>query len=140
MDAPRVLCRAPEGFPQTPEGSIEANRSSLSNLQCFQVKTNGDLYIHSTKDMSLPVRPPIPLKALLALEAALLTAGPAEEVTLDRPSEALEVALVATSFDCEAALAAVSVVEAYLRPVWRVQNRLCRMRSREGIGVDMATN
>jgi hypothetical protein len=59
---------------------------------------------HSTKEISLPVRPPTLPSAFLALLAALEIAGPAELVTLDSPSEALETEDEAVSF----ALAAVS--------------------------------
>jgi len=45
---------------------------------------------HSTKDMSLPVRPPILLTALLTPYAARLRADPPDEVTLERPSEAFD--------------------------------------------------
>ena len=66
--------------------------------------------------MSLPVRPPIFPRALLTPCPALLSAGPADEVTRVRPCEAFDVALEAASFDLvavlEAALAACVVVEA----------------------------
>ena len=66
--------------------------------------------------MSLPVRPPIFPRALLTPCPALLRAGPADEVTRERPSDAFDVALEAVSFDLvavvEAASAAWEVVEA----------------------------
>lgn len=61
------------------------------------------------KEISLPVRPPIPPSALETFCAAPLRAGPAVDVTLDRPCEALEVALDAASLDLLAVLAAASV-------------------------------
>lgn len=67
--------------------------------------------------MNLPVRPPILLRAPFTRCAAPLKAGPAEEVTLERPSEAFEVILEAISFDLaavfEAACTVSEVVEAY---------------------------
>lgn len=66
--------------------------------------------------MSLPVRPPIFPSALLRPCPALLSTGPAEEVTRVRPCEAFDVTLDAASFDLvavlEAASAACAVVEA----------------------------
>jgi hypothetical protein len=67
--------------------------------------------LHSTKEMSLPVRPPTLLRAFRALDAAFEIAGPAELVTLVRPSEAFDTVDEAVSL----AFAAVSaVVEACL--------------------------
>ena len=85
-----------------------------------------------TKDIILPVRPPI----LLALCAAPLTAGPADEVTLERPPEALEVAFEAVSVVLVAESLAASVVEA-CRLVWRALKRMCRSMMRDGAAVDM---
>lgn len=77
--------------------------------------------------MSLPVRPPIFPRALLTPCPALLSAGPADEVTRVRPCEAFDVALEAASFDLvavlEAASAAWEVVEACR---WRPTIRTCR--------------
>jgi hypothetical protein len=70
----------------------------------FKGHCRGVLCSHSTKEMSLPVLPPTLPRAFLALLAALEIAGPAELVTLDRPSEAFETEDEAVSF----ALAAVS--------------------------------
>lgn len=72
-----------------------------------------------TQLISAPVRPPILFKLLVTPEAALLRAGPAELVTFDRPSCALEAVLCAVSLAAvaplEAALAASEVVEAERR-------------------------
>ena len=52
------------------------------------------------------------LIALLTLCAALFKAGPADEVTLERPCEAFDVAFEAVSLDFVAVSLAASVVEA----------------------------
>ena len=91
---------------------------------------------HCTKDIILPVRPPILLIALLALCATPLTAGPADEVTLERPPEAFEVAFEAVSLVLAAVSLAASVVEA-CRLVWRAMKRVCRNMMRDGAAVDM---
>lgn len=78
--------------------------------------------------MSLPVLPPTLFNTFRAPEAAPPTMFPADEVTLDNPSEALEVVCDAVSF----ALAAASeVVEAGLRLFLRRRNRDCRRTARE---------
>lgn len=78
--------------------------------------------IHSTKDMSLPVRPPILPTKFPTPCAALLIAGPAADVTRVRPSEAFDVApdaaFDAVSFVLAVAFEAVSVAEAYRRRFW----------------------
>lgn len=89
-----------------------------------------------TNDIILPVRPPILLTALLALCATPLTAGPADEVTLERPPEALEVAFEAVSLVLVAVSLAASVVEA-CRLVWRALKRMCRSMMRDGTAVDI---
>lgn len=89
-----------------------------------------------TKDITLPVRPPILLIALLALCAAPLIAGPADEVTLERPPEAFEVAFEAVSLVLVAVSLAASVVEA-CRLVWRALKRMCRSMMRDGTAVDI---
>lgn len=90
--------------------------------------------------MSLPVRPPTLLRTPFTLCAAPLRAGPAEEVTLDRPSEAFEVRFEAASFDLvavfEAACAASEVVEAWRKVFDRATKRVCRS-IRRNAGVDM---
>lgn len=48
--------------------------------------------------MSLPVRPPIPPRALEVNCPALIIAEPAEDVTLDSPSDAFDAAWEAFSF------------------------------------------
>jgi hypothetical protein len=53
--------------------------------------------------MILPVLPPTFLSAFPAPWRAPEIAGPAEDVTFDRPSDALDVAEAAASFDFEAA-------------------------------------
>ena len=79
--------------------------------------------------------------ALLSLCAAPLTAGPADDVTLERPCEAFEVAFEAVSLDFAAVSAAVSltasVVEACRLVVWRAMIRVCRSMMREGTAVDI---
>lgn len=93
--------------------------------------------LHCTKDIILPVRPPMLPIALLTLCAAPLTAGPADEVTLERPCEAFEVALEAVSLDFAAASWAASVVEACRLVVWRAMKRVCRSIRRDGAAVDI---
>lgn len=72
--------------------------------------------------------------------AAPLSTGPADEVTLERPCEALEVASEAVSLDFVAALeatcAASDVVEACRRVLFRAMKRGCRSISRD-TGMDM---
>lgn len=87
--------------------------------------------------MILPVRPPMLPIALLALCAAPLTAGPADEVTLERPCEAFEVAFEAVSLDFAAVSLAASVVEACRLVVWRAMKRVCRNIMRDGAAVDI---
>lgn len=89
---------------------------------------------HSTKEMSLPVRPPILPKAFWALDAAFEIAGPAVLVTRLRPSEALEAVEEAVSF----ALAAVSLAVEACRN-WPLKScRDCRRATLETMGADMA--
>jgi hypothetical protein len=66
--------------------------------------------------------------AFRAPEAAPLTIPPADDVTLDKPEEALEVVSEAASF---AFAAASEVVEACLRLFLRRRNRDCRRIARE---------
>ncbi len=77
---------------------------------------------------------------MLTPSAAPLTADPAEEVTLDKPWEAFEVAFDAASFDFaavfEAACVASAVVEACRRAVRRVTKRVCRSINPD-VAVDM---
>ena len=80
--------------------------------------------------MSLPALPPIPDIVLETLDAAPLIAGPAEEVTLDRPSEAFDWIFVALSF----AFVVTSCVEAWRRG-WRAMRRLHR-RTRRGVAAE----
>lgn len=77
--------------------------------------------------MYLPVRPPIPLIAEDAEEAAFETEELAELVTLDRPSDAFETCCCAVSLALEATSAAFSVVEeACLNCCRRRTKRDCR--------------
>lgn len=92
---------------------------------------------HCTKDIILPVRPPILPIALLTRCAAPLTAGPADEVTLESPPEAFEVAFEAVCLDFAAMSLAASVVEACLLVVWRAMKRVCRSIMRDGAAVDI---
>lgn len=77
----------------------------------------------SMKAISLPVLPPIRPRALLNPFAAPLIAGPAAELTLERPSEALLLksdavsdAFDAESFAASVALLAVDSKRAGVRP------------------------
>ena len=90
--------------------------------------------IHSTKEMSLPVRPPTFLRAFPALLAAFEIPDPAELVTFDRPSEAFEMLAEAVSF----AFAAVSAAVEACRNCALKSCRDCRRTSLEAIVVDMA--
>lgn len=84
--------------------------------------------------MSLPVLPPTLPRAVRALVAALAIAGPAELVTLERPSEAFEIEEEAVSF----AFAAVSLaVEACLSCPLN-SCRLPRRATREAAEAGMA--
>ena len=77
--------------------------------------------------MTRPVLPPTFLSAFPAPWRAPEIAGPAEDVTFDRPSDAFDVADAAASFDFEAACAAASDVdEACLTAVRRNMNCDCR--------------
>lgn len=84
--------------------------------------------------MSLPVRPPTLPNELERAGPALLKAELAEAVTLDKPSEAFEVALTVLSFAFtaveEAALAASDVVEAGRTGVLRKASREGRSAAR----------
>ena len=77
--------------------------------------------------------------ALPAELATLLSAGPAELVTRDKPSDAFDAVLCAVSLAAvapfDAALAASEVVEAARR--WTM-NRDCRRTSRDTAGEAMA--
>jgi len=65
--------------------------------------------ILSTKAISLPVRPPIRPRALVIPCAAPLIAGPADDVTRESPSEALDFTDEADAEAFEAAEDAASV-------------------------------
>ena len=75
--------------------------------------------------------------ALLTPCAAPLTAGPADEVTLERPCEAFEVAVEAVSLDFAAVSLAASVVEACRLMVWRAMKRVCGSIMRDGVAIDI---
>lgn len=75
--------------------------------------------------------------ALLTLCAAPLTAGPADEVTLERPCEAFVVAFEADSVDFTAVSLAASVVEACRLVVWRATKRVCRSIMRDCAAVNI---
>lgn len=92
---------------------------------------------HCTKDIILPVRPPMLPTVLLTPCAARLTAGPADEVTFERPSEAFEVAFEAVSLDFVAVSLAASAVEACRLVVWRAMKRVCRSTMRDSAAVDI---
>ena len=74
---------------------------------------------------------------LLTPCAAPLKAGPADEETLDKPSEAFDVALEAVSLDLRAVSFAASAVEACRLVVWRVMNRVCCSIRRDGAATDI---
>lgn len=90
--------------------------SSISNHYSMAC---GICILPCTQLITAPVRPPTLETALWAEAAALLRAGPAELVTLDRPCWAFDTVLSAVSFAAvapfEAALAASEVVEAARR-------------------------
>lgn len=92
-------------------------------------------HLLSTKAMNRPVRPPIRPRALPTLFAAPLRAGPAEEVTLERPSEAFDWNFEAVSEAFEAASFAASValavVDSNRRDVRPVNLADCRSTARE---------
>lgn len=91
-------------------------------------------YTLSTNAISLPVRPPIRPRALPTLFAAPLRAGPADDVTLERPSEAFDLYSVAVSeaFDAVslAASVALAVVDSERRAVRPVILDVCRSTAR----------
>lgn len=122
---------------------IIAHKSSSWGLNFLMVGSHKELKLsgsHLPKAMSLPVRPPTLLRIPFTLCAAPFKAGPAEEVTLERPSEAFEVTFEAASFDLvavfEAACAASEVVEACRKGFDRATKRECRS-IRRNVGVDM---
>jgi hypothetical protein len=79
------------------------------------------LCVHSTKEISRPVRPPTRPRALRAADPAPESAEPAELVTLLRPSEAFDTVEEAVSFALEAVSAAVEAC----------RNCCCRRRNRD---------
>lgn len=85
-------------------------------------------HLQSTNAISRPVLPPNLFNTFRAPEAAPLTIPPAEDVTLDKPSEALDTVPEAVSFAFEAAS---EVVEACLRLFLRMRKRDCRRTARE---------
>ena len=113
-------------------GGINAGELSVTELLYHILASN----LHSTKEISLPVRPPILPKAFWALDAAFEIAGPAELVTLLRPSEALETVEEAVSF----AFAAVSLAVEACRN-WPLKScRDCRRATLEAIVAGMAAS
>ena len=79
----------------------------------------------------------MPSIVLLILCDAPLVADSADEVTLDRPSDAFDVIFDAVSFDLAAVSFAASVVEACRLEVWRTAKRVGRRISRIGVVVDI---
>ena len=75
--------------------------------------------------------------ALLTPCAAPLTAGPADEVTLERPCEVFEEAFETASLDFAVVSLAASVVDACRLVLWRTTNRVCRSIIRDGAAVNM---
>ena len=116
---------------------LSKNLQRLNWLQNNSSESARQSHSHSTKDISLPVRPPIPPTALPTPWAAPLRVGPADEVTFDKPCEAFEVAFEAVCFDFSAALEAASVVEACRLAGWRETKRVCRSIKRGPMVVDM---
>lgn len=93
--------------------------------------------LHSTKEMTFPVLPPTFFKAPPRPWAAFVRAGPADEVTRERPSEAFEAAEEALSLALEAAS---EEEEACLTAVLRVKNCDCRRTARDAVaGMTEAT-
>ena len=92
---------------------------------------------HCTKDTILPALPPTLPIALLTLCAAPLTAGPADEVSLERPCEVLEAAFEAVSLELTAVSFIASAVEACRLAVRRAINRVCRSIMRDGATIGM---
>lgn len=79
----------------------------------------------------MPTGPPTLRKALPTFWAAPAIAGPALDETLERPSEALD---VACSVTCLALVAASVVDELCLMAVLRMRNRDCRRAARVAMG------
>ena len=75
--------------------------------------------------------------ALLTPCAAPLTAGPADEVTLERPCEVFEEAFETASLDLTVVSLAASVVDACRLVVWRTTKRVCRSIIRDGAAVNI---
>lgn len=92
-------------------------------------------YLLSTKATNRPVRPPTRPRALPTLFAAPLIAGPAEEVTRERPSEAFDLYFAAVSDAFEAvsfaASVALAVVDSNRRDVRPVNLADCRSTARD---------
>ncbi len=91
---------------------------------------------HWTKLIKLPSLPPSLFTVLLTPCDAPPIAEPADDVTLERPDEALDVMFEAVSFPFSAVLetawVASEVVEACRRAVRRATTRLCRSINRDG--------
>ena len=66
-----------------------------------------------------------------------MIAGLADDVTLERPSEAFDLKFDAVSFVFEAALEAASCVEACLLGACRLMSRVCRSIKRGVTAVDI---
>ena len=75
--------------------------------------------------------------ALLTPCAAPLTAGPADDVTLERPCEAFDEAFETASLDFTVVSLAASVVDACRLVLCRTTNRVCRSIIRDGAAVNM---
>ena len=90
--------------------------------------------------MSRPVLPPIRPRAFPTLFAAPLMAGPADDVTFDRPSEAFDLNSVAVCEAFEAvsfaASVALAVVDSNRRDVRPVNREVCRSITRDA-DIDM---
>lgn len=112
------------------EQSVESRlpTSQFQNLR-ESFKQQQQEYRQSTKAISLPVLPPILFKAFRVPEAAPLTILPADEETLDNPSEALDE--IADGVSC-ALVAASEVVEACLRLFRQKRSRDWRRTARGG--------
>ena len=114
----------------------DARGDSMLRQQNNELSFSMSLYSHSTKDINLPVLPPILLIVLLNPCPARLNPELADDVTLDNPCEACEVALLAVSFALEAvseaAFAAFDVVDACRKAICR-SIRCCGRRSRRRV-------
>ena len=91
-------------------------------------------------DINLPVRSPTPPSVPVTPRAAPLRAGPADEVTFERPWVAFVVILETASLDFAFAFVAASAVEACRFIVCRKTKRACRSIVRDCVMIGIETN